>query len=250
VPLGPFAKVAEMSAQPPIVAQGRDGTPFIAAEGAKVLLHRGLDPATTDQVVEDVCCANALNLGVDAQGGKVWLVWKKVGADQSLYLHAANPSTGAPVGGTLKVPGANGRPAKAYVDQRLAVSGRTGRPGVFVAYASSNRHSLLLWRVGSKRAVVAATSKGTIERPALAPGPGGRLWLAWIDNTKTRAAKVRQLRPNGSSFGRIGTYALPRTGSFVSPTALEASARGTRVDLVLVISGNRSGRVFLRSATG
>ena len=104
--------------------------------------------------------------------------------------------------------------ASAYLDQWVAISGRYGRPGVYVCFVDESRKQLLLWRVGTNDAISVASSPSIIEKPLLVPGPGGELWLAWLEGNQVL---VRTLAADGHSSSAVRAFALPKTPYFLDP---------------------------------
>ncbi len=130
--------------------------------------------------------------------------------------------------------------ASAYLDQRVAISGRIGRPGVYVCFVDESKKQLLLWRVGTNDAISVASSPSIIEKPLLVPGPGGELWLAWLEGNQVL---VRTLAADGHSLCAVRAFSLPKTPYFLDPQQLLGSARGSSLDLVLY-GWSRSGMIF------
>jgi hypothetical protein len=91
---------------------------------------------------------------------------------------------------------------------RLAIASTLGRAGIFLAYCSSvSPCEVLLWRVGTPKPLVVPDS-GSAFNPAVAAGPHGRLWVAWVD---TRNQDIMVVRTNeaDTKFGPVEAYPSP-----------------------------------------
>jgi hypothetical protein len=79
---------------------------------------------------------------------------------------------------------------------------------VYVAYCtSSSKCRLKLWHVGASKALSVPTSPNP-GSASIASGPGGRIWVAWFDESTT---KVYVTRTNAavSKFGPVRSYSTP-----------------------------------------
>jgi hypothetical protein len=90
----------------------------------------------------------------------------------------------------------------------LAITARAGHPGVYVAYCTtSSKCRLKLWHVGAAKAMSlpGTPNPGSVS---IASGPGGRIWVAWFDET-TEKVYVTRTNAKVSKFGPVRSYATP-----------------------------------------
>lgn len=112
-------------------------------------------------------------------------------------------------GATMKAPGSSTDSINRLGQfTNLAIAARLGHSGVYLAYCTgSAKCALKLWRVGSANAMSlpGSANPGSVS---IAPGPGGRLWAAWFDES---TAKVYVTRTNekASKIGSVRSYATP-----------------------------------------
>jgi hypothetical protein len=110
---------------------------------------------------------------------------------------------------------------------RLGIASTLSHSGIFLAYCSNGSVcSVLLWRVGALKAVSVPSSANGYN-PAVAPGPNGRLWIAWADS---KTGKVLVVRTNeaDTKFGPVEVYPTPC--SFTPIVALGGGSWG-RLDV-------------------
>jgi hypothetical protein len=167
--------------------------------------HYGLDPAAADVPIASSCCVYNPNVGVDSVTG-------------AAVIAQAGPGEGLQVSGSVpvqQVPG-SGLPA-AVESQRVGITGRIGAAGVYVAYlrGAAGKEKPALWQVGAARSKVIRAPAGAAQEVTLAPGPGGRLWIAWEEGGGTIA--LTRTNPAATRFGQIvrvkppdGTFAIYR----------------------------------------
>ncbi|MGA8682672.1 MAG: hypothetical protein WB592_19505 [Acidimicrobiales bacterium] len=92
----------------------------------------------------------------------------------------------------------------------LPITSTNTHSGVFLAYcsnASSSTCSLLLWRVGSAKALKIPRSAGAYH-VAISAGPDGRLWIAWYNQSTDTISTVRTNRSD-TAFGPVEVYRTP-----------------------------------------
>jgi hypothetical protein len=193
-----------------------DGTP-VFSWGATVKI--GLEPSAELDLAEG-CCTYDSDVAVDPVTGEVVVVWYSNVADQHGTLaRVVDPSLG-PI---VYVPGSARADRKAATDnnQRVGLTSRLGAPGIFVGYATGypTTKTINVWRLGSDRPIVVSRRGGT--RVALAPGPGGRIWIAW-EGTDGRIHASRS-NPQATVFGAIVTVPLPRGTDNLWKLAVEGS---------------------------
>jgi hypothetical protein len=90
----------------------------------------------------------------------------------------------------------------------LAMTARSGHPGVYLAYCTNGQTcKLKLWHVGSTKAMSVPGTPGA-GGTAIASGPGGRLWVAWFDESTTKVY-VTRTNQKVSKFGPVRSYKTP-----------------------------------------
>jgi hypothetical protein len=111
---------------------------------------------------------------------------------------------------------------------------------VYLAYCAPTKTvecgHVALWRVGARKAQTAPrSSTGTASHVAIAPAPGGHLWILWYD---TALNKIRVVRTNatGTRFGQVLTISgPPKTGEF---DGLQAEGSKGPLDVVALVQQN------------
>jgi hypothetical protein len=194
----PLAAAPGLGASQLGAASLRDGTTVVAWTKDGALRYRFATSGSSVVAVPD-CCARAPDVAVDGATSGVVVAWISTGPSGGVV---ARTSTAArPVGRRLYAPGSAGRSRKAFLaddTSRVAVSGRIGAPGVYVAYgrvaavASPRRFvGIRLWRVGSSGPSVDLRSPD-VRDVTLAASAGGRLWLAWQRGGRLYATRTNR----------------------------------------------------------
>ena len=167
----------------------------------------------------------------------------------TLKIRRSDPATGAPSGVEYVAPGVSGAPVGVIYHasnlQPLAVSGLQSRAGIYAAYVdTSDRSSVLLWRVGDPTPKVVVTSPGTVSSPTLAAAADGGLWIIWLDSTAGgETVQTRKLAADGATLGPIATLPLPPSPVFVSVAQISGIAQPGGVEIVLA-ANNGAQRIF------
>jgi hypothetical protein len=152
----------------------------------------------------------------NAGNGDVWLYWGQLGSPPSPAdgWYAKNLTSNGPV---LKAPGSVRGSADLDIFARPAFAATNTHHGVFAAYAvpppssqylncsNGQRCTIELWRVGSGAIVVPDARDVVADDIALAPGPEGRLWVAWMDSTD-RTLNVVRTNKADDKFSKVTTY--------------------------------------------
>ncbi len=153
----------------------------------------------------------------DAGNSDIWLYWGQLGSPPSTAdgLYAKNLSSNGPV---LKAPGSVRGSADLDIFARPAFAATNTHPGVFAAYdvpppssqylncSNGQKCTIRLWRVGSPTAIAIPGTTGVVaDNVALAPGPRGRLWIAWVDATH-RTFNVLRTNEADDKFSAVKTY--------------------------------------------
>ena len=189
--------------------------------------HLGLDPSDPDVHFPNTCCSIDPGVGVDSQTGQFMVARNDT---STTVARIRITRSGA---GTVSAP----ESGASSTQQRISISGRIGKGGVFVAYGKGTNQFLgrpAWWRVGAPKFHFFPGRKGA-ENVGLAPAPGGRLWLFWEFEDRVEAVRTGT---DGISVGAIRKIKLPSGADDVSGVFGEGS-RG-RLDL-LVLTDPASG---------
>jgi len=123
-----------------------------------------------------------------------------------------------------KAPG-SGTNSTSRLHGDMAISGRGGHPGIYLAYCSNaSTCKVELWRVGATGAMTVPRSADAYSEMVSA-GPSGRMWVAWFNGLTNKVSIVRTNK-KVTRFGPVQTF----------PTACVANGQ-------LGLSGGSSGRV-------
>ena len=134
-------------------------------------------------------------LGVDSQSGQVVGAWNLLDED-GVAVMPLNPA-----GTRSVIPGS----AAAQFQTPVSVSGRTGAPGVYVAYTAGSSEFLgkpAIFRVGDSKGRVLSGQKGALQT-ALAPSAQGGMWVFWH-----RRGLIHARRSNRAMTAWGGTYTV------------------------------------------
>jgi hypothetical protein len=206
---GSIVHTTNAYASPAGAALEPDGTPVTTwATTYGLGIHVGLDPAAEDETLQAACCAYEPQLATDAAGGQVVLGWdSNAGGARGIFAQAV-----APAGPRQLAPGSAS--SSDADEQRTAISARLGAPGVYLAYCgggSSSCRDVLLWRYGGGAPLVVAKAPDSTtdagRRVMVAPGPQGRLWVAWERGGRIYAARSNEAV---TRFGPTVSTAPPR----------------------------------------
>jgi hypothetical protein len=208
------------------------GKPMFAMGGfSHVVLHRGTSgssPAGTADFnsADFACCPlTFVTLANDRGSKRVYLAFHPLGAttraDAGVFVQRVWPRPNGPL---LHAPGSASASGPALnPGQPVAMAERVGG-GVWVAYRLGYPTStrIRLWKVGTKTHWDVKSPGHTLDDVALAPGPGGRLWLSWrtVGDGKLHAARTN---PSVTRLGAIGVIRPPGGDGFITNTTLEGS---------------------------
>jgi hypothetical protein len=228
-PVSSFAPSDQIAA-----AVGKDGTPFFAWSSTFDLsTHAGLDPAMPNQTWQSTCCAYYPGLGADTSSGAVVMGWySNALGSYGLLTRVISPSPGD----TRYLPGSanEGRTAAVSPEQKIAVTGRIGKAGLYVAYGAGYPTWTSLWVSENASARAVRIWDGTIRHPTIAAGPDGRLWVAW-DTGDT--IYVRRSDPEAKEWGAVTEVKPPAR----TRTIWKLSAEGSGGPLDLFVSASTPG---------
>jgi hypothetical protein len=227
---GTYVYASQISAE-----NAADGTPFEAWSHSGVYVHRGLDPNATKYDYNAAIGGETLavpDFAVDAGNGTLWLGWENELGSQGLgvWVQEVDAATGAPVGSPIQMPGSlvdyQGSPQSSAILGRTPITGRPGRPGVWMAYPVGypSATKLLVWKVGDPGSVTLAdTPSVDIHEVAISSDPDGRIAVIWSENGGDHRMLARVSNTNVTSWGPA--FQIPRLKQASSSWAIEAAAQ-------------------------
>lgn len=221
------------------IENGADGTIFQTWYGtAGTFVHRGSDQATPSFSFQDQFggyAFSAPNLARDGADGSLWLGWPvfAAGTNDGVWAQQVDQATGAPAGTPQRMPGlgtdAQGNPATTSTLGRWAVTGRPGRPGIFMVAPIDNK--ILFWRVGDSSAMTLDSASGNHRQVAIVADAEGRIIVLWgTDATPRDRIFARVSDTDAKSFGPA--FDIPVPPGTASLWGIVASAQsGALVDV-------------------
>lgn len=202
----------------PVGAAGEDKAGTIAAAwagGHAVRYHVGTSssiPASDpDKSISINSSASVYKTGVVANTGgndDMYVAWAQEFSNPATHdgIYVKNVTSG---GSVRKAPGSNTNTInRVGVFSNLAMTARSGHSGLYIAYcAGSSNCKLRLWHVGSSKAmsIHGTSNPGMVN---ISRGPGGRIWVAWFDESSTNVYVTRSNRAV-SRLGRVRHYSTP-----------------------------------------
>jgi hypothetical protein len=156
------------------------------------------DPALPDGSLPGGASADA-GIGMDGVSGHVVAAWNLLDEDGVAVMPIG------PAGARTVIPGSGA----AQVQTPVSVSGRIGKPGVYVAYTAGDNQFLgrpAIYRVGDARGTVLSSRRGA-RQTALAQSMSGRMWVFWHQGGKIHVRRSNQAM---TAWGRPQTVAPPR----------------------------------------
>jgi hypothetical protein len=204
-----------------------DGTPVAAfVLNSNLTWHVSTDSSGDGSFTSPQCCMYDATLVRD--GSTVWAGWYENGGTSGtngFFAMRIYPTVGTPV----KAPGSSVGTSSIPWLTRTAMAARAGG-GAYLAYCVGypTCTKVRIWKVGTSTTADVPGSKGATAI-GLSSGPSGRLWVAWVGDSKT----VRALRTGvaGLSMGAVRTVGAPSGHGSVYNVAIEGS-RG-RGDIVV-----------------
>ena len=222
-----------------------DGTPLISwgGTGAGVFTHRGLDPNGPNFPIHSQlggCCGYSPDVAVDPTANAPFIAWySNADGKEGVYAQALAAS-GAPSGVPVKMPGSttpfNGRDESIQMLQRTPIVARAGG-GVYVAYSGGypTATRVLLWRVGTARSNVLATSRNN-HIVNVAADSDGRLWILWVDRGTRPAVFARRSNKSATKFGPA-VKAAPVPSGQTQAYRIAGNAQASKLDVVVLLGG-------------
>lgn len=207
-----------------------------------VTVHHGLDPSVPGTLPDIPLAptggdAQNANVARDLKTGVTYAIWysSSSGADQGIRAAQIWPTQSAPLP-PAPLSTVNFEGAKESINnlQDVGIVGRIGG-GVWAVYSSGypSAHTLVLWKVGTSTKLTLHTS-GEVQYPTVAAGPGGRLWVSWIEGSQVRAVRTN---PAVTKWGIVRTLDAP-DATDGGPTHLAGDGQLGPLD-VAITSGGR-----------
>ena len=153
--------------------------------------HLGLDPAQPDGALPAGGPIDP-GIGVDQATGEPLIASGLLDQEGIWYF--------VPGGAPVRIPGSGA----VQLRHPVAVTGRIGAAGVFVAYTRGRSEFLgraAVWDVAAGKSTMLGRSPGDLGA-SLAAAPGGRLWAFWY-RRRPRALFAVRSNPEATRFGRI-----------------------------------------------
>lgn len=195
----------------PGAVMGRDGTPFeIFPTTAGVNVHAGLDPASPTQLIDRTVFTYVPDLAVDGKTGEVVAGWFSLDRKEpGLFMRTVAPTLGP----TRFVPSSTQNGETKGIDQRVAISGRIGASGIYLAYGQGypTFGRVLLWRYGSGKPMKVSTAFREHEDVNIAAAPEGRLWVMWHADGRVYALRTNRA---ATRLGAVVSVPGPNSGPY------------------------------------
>lgn len=159
--------------------------------------HAGLSTATPDVKFPGACCDLHPDAATSADGQFV-LARTVNYTDTAIIARLAS-------GQELTAPNS----AAAQSSERVSLSGRIGKPGVYIAYTSGDNPFTgfpTIWRVGAAKASRLSNKQGG-EHTRLAQAPGGAMWVFWENDNRIYA---RRSNRNLTKWGQTVSLKPPK----------------------------------------
>jgi hypothetical protein len=215
------------------------GSSFVEAwyAGEETVVHAGLDNGVPAQ--RGYGLGTDQSLAADALGS-VLVAWcTDVQGPNGVYVEAVAPSSGAPAGPAVLMPGSTvtvGGVPETYcpANTRVPMVARVGG-GFYMLSTDGNRRAVHVWRTGAPSAATLAGGSSFKQQLALAAAPGGRLWAGWMQNGSLR---LRRSNPAGTVFGATVTVPAPPGDATYQ---LDLSGQADRVDAIVRTAASGAG---------
>jgi hypothetical protein len=178
-------------------------------------------------------------LALDVRTGAVVVAWYAiVPQGNAVYARTVDPSTGAPIGTTLQMPGML---ASDTPNQNIGLTDIPGQAGVWAVYTGGGvlGTKILVWKVGDPASTTIAFSRaGGFRTPALSATSDGRLWVAWSANGRIWD---RRTNPGRTRWGAVTSIPVRRATDTVYSLAISAQTRA--LDVLGAFSPSSTGGV-------
>jgi hypothetical protein len=215
-----------------------NGEPVTAWPAANTLTyHLGIDPAvpaTAPDVQIPLGPSGAMldPTMLTASGGTPWAAWFNSSGTSTMGYWADPIPSGT--SGMRKAPGSGGKNLNNSQPLQPVAFASRSTGGEFLAYCVPTKiitcSHIALWPVGGKKAVtVPGSASGQDSKVALAPAPGGHMWVLWFDY-KSNVIQAVRTSGAGLRFGAVLTIVPPP--HFFSFQGLEAEGSKGPLDIV------------------
>jgi hypothetical protein len=195
----------------PGAAIGRDGTPYeIFPTTAGMNVHAGLDPSSPTLLIDETTYTYVPDLAVDGKTGEVVAGWFSLDRKEpGLFMRTVAPTL-AP---TRFVPASTQNGDTKGIDQRVAITGRIGAPGIYLAYGQGypTFGRVLLWRYGGGKPMKVSTVFRQHEDVNIAAAPEGRLWVMWHSGERVYAVRTNRA---ATRLGAVVSIHGPNSGPY------------------------------------
>ena len=235
---GSYVYAAQISA-----GNGADGTPFETWAHDGVYVHRGLDPSTPVSNYNTAIGGDTAAIpefALDGGSRQLWLGWQNNlgSAGLGVWAQQVDDATGAPVGSPAQMPGSvtqySGSGESISILGRTPITGRPGRPGVWLAYPQGypSANKLVIWKVGDSGTTPLAKATNGIRQVAIAADPDGRIIVVWgAQNGGAGTLFARVSNTDVTAWGKPFEIAPPKEAA--ESWAIQASAQsGALTDIV------------------
>jgi hypothetical protein len=223
-------------------AAGPHGRPWVAFTLTETLAIYPTTDKTVQVIPPSGCCVYEPGLGLDGATNTMWVTYYSLISGHEGVFAQKLTSAGDASGPAVLLPKSESGGNVVEKLQRIGISGRgAGKAGVYVAYGSGYPSLLRVDvdRVGAAAPMVVAKAGAdqSIGLVTLAPGPGGRLWVAWELNAQAGPELfVSESNPAATSFGKPVRVSLPAGTGVLWKAYL--NARGTDLDILALTSKN------------
>ncbi|MDX6204577.1 MAG: hypothetical protein QOF39_634 [Frankiales bacterium] len=193
------------------------GQPIVAVAGSStnhLTVHHGFDPsvpaATLDTETANLGETQNVSLARDLKTNLSYAAWYSSRGDASQGVRAAEvyPAvSGASAAAPLSVVTYSGEKISTNPGQNIALAARVGG-GVWAAYPSGYpaAHKLVLWNLQTGRTLTINRPVGEVQYVNLSAGPGGRLWVSWVEGGVVYATRTN---PAVTAFGVLRAVPAP-----------------------------------------
>jgi hypothetical protein len=174
--------------------------------------HIGLSPTDPDGSLGTGTVIDP-GVGVDSQSGAAFVAGNLLDEDGVMVLPIA------PAGARVTIPNSGAE----QLQHPVGITGRIGKPGVFVAYTQGTNEFLgkpAIYRVDTGKAIRLSNRKGG-EESSIAAAPGGRLWAFWKDGDRVYATRSNTA---ATKFGQVVSVRTPKADT----TIYELGGEGSR----------------------
>ena len=214
-----------------------DGTPLTAwGSTLGVFVHRGFEPGSGDPNLQDQlggCCGYDPGISLEGSSGLPFIAWySNASGREGVFGSGLNPATGGPTGPAQLMPGSQTNGQSSQQLDRTPLTGRLGKPGVYVAYPGGypSQDRVLLWRIGSSSSAILARG-AQYDNVTIGAAPDGKLWVLW---TQTADGKpriyARRSNADVTQFGATAQAAPPAGAD--AAWKLDVSAQLGRADVL------------------